>query len=160
MALPVELMGTEMNKDVEGSIPLISEKVCKSCGKIKPKSEYYNHPETADKLQTRCIDCMKSHRIPNPRPEISSQQIKLLISMLDLLPDAVKDTSWIEEERMRNLNPGLKNVGRLINRGIVERQELLSPIRGVTEKIYRLTEDGRTIAKGLEALTRKTGEVA
>lgn len=77
--------------------------------------------------------------------------------MLDLLPDSVKDTSWIEEERMRNLNPGLKTVGRLVNKDIIERQSLFSPTRGVTEKIYRLTEDGRMLAKGLNALTRKAG---
>ena len=77
--------------------------------------------------------------------------------MLDLLPDTVKDTSWIEEERMRNLNPGLKLAGVLLNKGVIERRTLLSPTRGVTEKIYRLTENGRMLAKGLEALTRKAG---
>jgi len=139
-----------MKQDVE-------TKLCKGCGETKPRTEFYNHPETADRLQTRCIACMKSHRIPNPKPPISSEQIKLLISMLDLLPDLVKDSSWIGEDQMRGLNPGLRTVGRLITTGIVERQILFSPSRGTREKIYRLTEDGRTIAKGMEALSRKTG---
>lgn len=153
MALPVELMGMDMTKNIEA-------KRCKGCNQVKPKSAFYHHPTSADGLQYKCIECVKSQQTSNPRPDISSKQIQLLISMLDLLPDTVKDTSWIEEERMRNLNPGLKNVGRLVNREIIERKLLFSPTRGVTEKVYRLSEDGRTIAKGMEALSRKTGEVA
>jgi hypothetical protein len=158
MAQPVALMGMEMRQHIDGATSLlVTEKLCKGCGKIKARSEFYEHQTSADRLQQKCIDCMKSIKTSNPRPPLSSSQIALLISMLDLLPDTVKDTSWIEEERMRNLNPGLKNVGRLINRDIVERKVLHKPAKGAQGYIYRLTEDGRTIAKGMEALTRKAG---
>jgi predicted transcriptional regulator len=93
---------------------------------------------------------MKSSFRGKSRPPLSDDQIKLLISMLDLLPDNVKDTSWINEERMIILNPGKKNVGRLVSKGIVEK-------KSSTEKLYRLSEDGRVIAKGMEALSRKMG---
>lgn len=138
-------------------------KVCKACNQSKPLSSYWSHPSSTDGLQYKCIECMKLEMRGKTRPPLSTDQIRLLISMLDLLPDTVKDTSWIDEERVKLLNPGMKNVGRLVTRGIIEKQNLWSPTRETTEKLYRLTEKGRTIAKGMEALStldKKTGEVA
>jgi hypothetical protein len=132
-------------------------KRCKGCGLVKNKSDFYSHSGSPDGLQYKCIECMKSSFRGKSRPPLSDDQIKLLISMLDLLPDPVKDTSWIDEERMVILNPGKKNVGRLVSKGIVEKKSLYSPTRETTEKLYRLSEDGRTIAKGMEALSRKMG---
>jgi hypothetical protein len=140
-----------------------SEKICKACKENKKLSDYWTHPTSIDGLQYKCIDCMKAEMRGRTRPPLSTDQIKLLISMLDLLPDTVKDTSWIEEDGMRLLNPGMKNVGRLITRGIIEKTNLWSPTHDDVEKMYRLTADGRTIAKGMEALSaleKKTGEVA
>jgi DNA-binding HxlR family transcriptional regulator len=140
-----------------------NSKRCKACNEVKPLSNYWNHPSSIDGLQYKCIECMKLEVRGKTRPPLSTDQIKLLISMLDLLPDTVKNTSWIDEERIKLLNPGMRNVGRLVTRGIVEKETLWSPTRDTTDKIYRLTEKGRTIAKGMEALStleKKTGEVA
>jgi hypothetical protein len=132
-------------------------KLCKACGLVKHKSEFYSHPSNPDGLHYKCIECMKISFRGKTRPPLSDEQIKLLISMLDLLPDDVKDTSWIEEDRMAVLNPGKKNIGRLVNKGIVERKAGYSGTHEATKKLYRLSEDGRVIAKGMEALSRKMG---
>ena len=133
-------------------------KICSECHKVKPKSAFWHHPSSPDGLQYKCTECLKEKYAGKERPPLSSDQIKLLISMLDLLPDTVKDTSWIDGDQMKHLNPGLKNVGRLKTRGIVERRVLHNPTKGTHEYVYRLSEDGRTIAKGMEALMRKATE--
>lgn len=38
-------------------------KVCKRCGEDKPRSEYYRHPTTRDRLFARCKDCVKDKQL-------------------------------------------------------------------------------------------------
>lgn len=37
-----------------------SEKTCNQCGEVKPRTEFYRHPNTADGLLGSCKDCKKS----------------------------------------------------------------------------------------------------
>lgn len=41
--------------------PVILEKRCPDCGDVKPASQFYKHPDTTDRLQTRCIACFVAY---------------------------------------------------------------------------------------------------
>jgi hypothetical protein len=40
---------------------LKDHKACSKCHKVKSKSNFYYHPDGADRLQSRCVSCCKEH---------------------------------------------------------------------------------------------------
>lgn len=163
-ARELRIIGQNLTPKAHGQMrmPEPETKVCRGCGKAKPLSDYWHHPSTPDGLQLRCIECIKTARGKQKRTPLSRGQVDLLLAMLELLPETVVSVSsppdeCISEEVMRQLNPGFRNIGRLITKGIIERNETTSP-DGKKIRTYCLSEDGRLIAKGMEALARRTSE--
>lgn len=54
----------------------MTEKLCSRCGEVKPKSEFYRHPTTADGYLSSCKLCHKFKVMENRRnnPEVRAAQ--------------------------------------------------------------------------------------
>lgn len=126
-------------------------KHCPSCGQDKPESEFYPHDSTKDRLSFACIECTKDRPRDGTRPPISNDQVKIMLAMLKLMPDA--ESEFLSKKAMSTINPGLKTIGRLINKGLVEREPHFT-VDKVKEYRYGFTSDGRTVANAMLILTK------
>lgn len=126
-------------------------KHCPSCGLDKPESEFYAHDSTKDRLSSVCIECMKDRPRDNTRPPISNDQVKIMLAMLKLMPD--EDSPFLSKKAMSTINPGLKTVGRLISKELIEKEPHFT-VDKVKEYRYGFTSDGRTVANAMLILTK------
>lgn len=127
-------------------------KRCISCNQEKPESEFYAHDATKDRLSSACIECTKDRPRDGTRPPISNDQVNIMLAMLKLMPDA--DSKFLSKKAVSTINPGLKTIGRLINKGLIEREPCLT-VDKVKEYRYGFTSDGRTVAEAMLILTNR-----
>lgn len=126
-------------------------KHCPGCDEYKPESDFYPHGTSKDRLSFLCIECMKDKPRDGTRPPISNEQVKIMLAMLKLMMG--EDNKFLSKKAISTINPGLKTIGRLINKGLIERESYLT-VDKVKEYRYGFTSDGRTVAEAMLILTR------